>query len=175
MLLNSGRVYFDFSAGAQPFVLRTDAGSVEHLGTQFEVITLPEGMRVRVREGSVLIHAGSRVQTEEAGTEILVHYGGTVVRRSIATYGEDWAWVEAIAPEFEIENRSVSEFLGWVARETGRHVDFADEHTRELAESTRLHGSIRGLTPLQALARVTSTTTLRFEVQENAIRVSSRR
>jgi hypothetical protein len=38
-----------------------------------------------------------------------------------------------------------------------------------------LHGSVQGLKPLDALDRVLSTTSLRFELQGDAIRVSSRR
>jgi hypothetical protein len=65
--------------------------------------------------------------------------------------------------------------LGWVGRETGRRVDFADEHVRAVARGTLLHGSVQGLKPLDALDRVLSTTSLRFELQGDAIRVSSRR
>ena len=43
-----------------------------------------------------------------------------VTRRSIATAGRDWAWAESMAPDFEIENRPLQEFLEWFSRETGR-------------------------------------------------------
>jgi ferric-dicitrate binding protein FerR (iron transport regulator) len=175
LVLHTGRVYLDFPPGAQSFWVRTGAGAVEHVGTQFEVALYDEGTRVRVREGSVRVHTASRVQPADAGTEVIVQQIGTVVRQTVPTYGPDWAWVEAIAPDFDIEDRPLADFLIWVARETGRHIDFADEHSREVASRTRLHGSVHGLAPLEALNHVMSTTTLKFEIHEDAIRVSSRR
>jgi len=51
LLLQAGRTYFDFPLGVHAFVVRSAIGTVEHLGTQFEVALVAEGMRVRVREG----------------------------------------------------------------------------------------------------------------------------
>lgn len=176
LLLHAGRIYFDFPLAADAFVVRSAIGTVEHLGTQFEVAVDNDGMRVRVREGAVRVRrAGAGAELADAGTEILVREAAaTVVRQAVATYGPDWAWIEAVAPDFDIEDRPLADFLAWVARETGRRIDFADERAREVALRTRLHGSVQGLEPMQALERVLSTTTLRFEVREDTIRVSSR-
>ena len=171
--LISGRVFLDFPADAGPFVLRTSAGSIEHVGTQFEVLVHEGDTRIRVREGSVRMRTRADAQVVEAGNEIMVTQAGTITRRSIPTYGPDWAWVEAIAPDFDIEDRELADFLNWVARETGRHVEFADDRAREIAGRTRLHGSVHGLAPLEALQRVLSTTSLRVEVQADVIRLSS--
>jgi ferric-dicitrate binding protein FerR (iron transport regulator) len=174
--LDSGRTYFDFPFGVHGFIVRSAVGTVEHLGTQFEVTLVPEGMRVRVREGAVRVHsAAGGTELADAGTEILVEQTtSTVVRQPVPTYGPDWRWVEAMAPDFDIEDRPLADFLTWVGRETGRHIDFGDDHAREVALRTRLHGSVHGLEPIQALDRVLSTTTLRFEIHEDTIRVSSR-
>jgi hypothetical protein len=53
-------------------------------------------------------------------------------------------------------------------------VEFADERARDVASHTLLHGSVQGLAPLTALEQVLSTTSLRYEVQDGVIRVSSR-
>jgi hypothetical protein len=58
LLLHSGRTYFDFPLGAHAFVVRSAIGTVEHLGTQFEVALGTGGMRVRVREGVGHLHVG---------------------------------------------------------------------------------------------------------------------
>lgn len=91
----------------------------------------------------------------------------------IPTYGKDWEWVESIAPPYEIENRLLSDFLQWVARETGRHITFLDDKAKRLASRTRLHGSIEGLRPLEALDQVLSATSLRSEVVNGEIRIRS--
>ena len=175
VLLHSGHVFLDFPHGAGQFVLRTSAGSFEHIGTQFEAAVDGGNTRIRVREGSVRMNTAGAVQSVDAGTEVVVSRTGAVARRSLPTYGADWAWVEALAPEFEIENRELADFLAWVARETGRRVEFADDRARDIASHTLLHGSVRGLAPLAALEQVLSTTSLAYEVHEEVIRVSSRR
>ncbi len=173
--LDSGRVFLDFPEGAPPFVLHTSAGTIEHIGTQFEVEASAVGIRIRVREGIVRMRTTTGTQDAGAGTEVLVSRAGPIVSRKIATYGPDWAWVETVAPEFEIEGQPLAPFLEWVARETGRHIQFTDDRARDTAARTRLHGSIRGLAPLEALGQVLSTTSLRFEVHDDIIRISSQR
>jgi hypothetical protein len=62
-----------------------------------------------------------------------------------------------------------------VGRETGRRIVYVDTRAREVAAQTRLHGSVDGLLPLQALDQVLSATSLELGLVEGAIRVSSRR
>lgn len=175
VVLRSGHLYLDFPEGAGRLVLRTPAGTFEHVGTQFEAAVEGDNTRIRVREGAVRMQGGAAAaQVIEAGTEVVVSEGGAVARRSVPTYGPDWVWVDAVAPEFEIDNRALSDFLGWVARETGRKVEFADDRAREVAGHTLLHGSVHGLAPLAALEQVLSTTSLRCEVHGDVIEVSSR-
>jgi hypothetical protein len=175
VVLHSGHVFMDFPRGAGQFVLRTSAGTFEHIGTQFEAAVDGGNTRIRVREGSVRVNTAAAAQVVDAGTEVVVSQAGAVARRSLPTFGPDWAWVEAIGPEFEIENRELADFLGWVARETGRRVEFADDRARDVAGHTLLHGSVQGLAPLAALEQVLSTTSLAYEVHDDVIRVSSRR
>jgi hypothetical protein len=77
-----------------------------------------------------------------------------------------------MAPTVEIENRPLGEFLGWFARETGRQLLIADDATQRQLTTIRMHGNIQGLEPTQALAAVLGSTSLRFQVSDNAIRVS---
>lgn len=175
MSLRKGRVYLDFGPNTLPFTLRTPTASIRHIGTQFEAAVVGGATRVRVREGLVRVFSQQSTDHAERGTEIVLPANGPVVRRPVPTYGKDWEWVESIAPTYEIDNKSLMDFLLWVGRETGRHVDFADAHVRDAASQIVLHGSVDGLPPLEALDRVLRTTSLRFELQGDAIRVSSRR
>lgn len=178
--LQEGLIYVDLPPGLPrhrpAFVVRTSLGSIEHVGTQFEVATAAHAVRVRVREGEIrILRPQGRTETATAGTEIVVPQSGPVTRRTVSTHGNSWSWVEALAPDYEIENQQLVDFLRWAARETGRPLELADDHAREVAERTLLHGTVDGLTPLEAIGRVISTTTLRFDLQENTIRVSSGR
>jgi len=173
--LDKGEVYVDFLPvvhRSSAFIVRTPLGLVEHLGTQFDVAVANE-LRIRVREGSVRLRRGSQTQTAAAGTELVVPRDGQPSQRSIATHGPEWSWVEALEPDFPIEDRKLSDFLQWAARETGRQVSFLDEHAREVAERTRLHGSIHGLSVTQALETIFATTSLRYNFEQGRIEVSS--
>jgi hypothetical protein len=77
-----------------------------------------------------------------------------------------------MAPDMDIENRPVGDFLGWFARETGRDLIIADPATQRQVTTIRMHGNVRGLEPAQALAAVLGSTSLRFQVSPDAIRVS---
>jgi ferric-dicitrate binding protein FerR (iron transport regulator) len=152
----------------------TRVGIIEHVGTEFEVVSTDQAVRIRVREGLIRLLGSVGAVTAPAGTELLARPGGRLSRRSVATYGRDWMWTAALAPDYEIEGRRLADFLQWVSRELGRQPDFADAHVREVADRTILHGSVRGREPLEALAIVLATTSLSYEIWDDAIRVRAR-
>ena len=176
--LERGELYVDIppgSRGSDRFMVVTPAGEFRHVGTQFAVAIVNGATRLRVREGSVLWHATEGDSTVDAGTEVMIDRNRTVTRRPIATAGRDWAWAESMAPDIEIENRPLQEFLDWFSRETGRKLVLADDAARKQAATIRMHGNVRGLTAMEALSAVMAATTLRFELPEGVIRVSSAR
>lgn len=173
--LERGLVYLDFSP--QPTVsnsLRviTREGAVEHIGTEFEVMSSDQAVRVRVREGSIRFIGASSTLVAGAGTELLAS-GDKVSQRSIATYGHEWLWTVALAPDFEIEGRPLNGYLQWASRELGCHLVFADSQARDLADLTILHGSVRGHTPADALADVLATTSLTYEINGGTLWIRS--
>ena len=176
--LERGEIYVDIppgERGSDRFMVVTPAGEFRHVGTQFAIALVNGATRLRVREGSVLWRASEGDSTVDAGTEVVIDRSRTVTRRPIATAGRDWAWAESMAPDFEIENRPLREFLEWFARETGRKLVISDEAVRKQADVILMHGNVRGLTAMEALSAVMSSTTLRFELPEGVIRVSSAR
>jgi len=173
--LQAGELYVDLPPAAprtDTFAVRTPLGLVEHLGTQFDV-AVSQDVRIRVREGRIRLRRGSATETAAAGTELIVPRTGPTAKHSIATHGPEWSWIEALEPAYSIENRTLSDFLQWAGRETGRRVGFADERAREIAGRTRLHGSISGMLPAEALETVFATTSLRYDFEDDVIRVSS--
>ncbi|MFI4891126.1 MAG: FecR domain-containing protein [Steroidobacterales bacterium] len=174
--LQQGLVYVDIppapAAGAN-LRLKTRAGLIEHLGTEFEVLSNDQLVRIRVREGRIrLLDAAGGIIAGQ-GTEILAEPGRPVSRRAIDTFGPDWSWAVSLAPAFDTDGRPLVDFLQWTSRELGRHLEFADPHAREVAERTVLHGSVRGDNLLESLANVLETTSLSYEIQAGAIRVHS--
>lgn len=173
--LARGEMYVDIPPGSRPaqnFIAITDAGEFRHVGTQFALAVIGGSTRLRVREGSVQWQADGGESTVEAGTEMLIDGDQKVTRRAIDSTGADWAWTEAMALAVDIENRPLSEFLDWVARETGRKLVIADDDTARQIATIRMHGDIHGLEPLQALKAVMASTSLHLDLPAGAIRVS---
>jgi ferric-dicitrate binding protein FerR (iron transport regulator) len=184
--LERGKIYLDLPPAPAPahstarLNVWTRAGMIEHVGTEFEVLSDDASVRIRVREGRIRLHAAARSGNSndvlaDAGTELLAAPGGGIVQRPVPTYGSDWVWVASLAPTYEIEGQPLLNFLQWVSRELGRRLEFGDSAARDLAARTILHGSIRDHEPLDALANVLATTTLRYEILGDAIRVNSDR
>lgn len=176
--LQRGELYVDIppgSRGSDRFMVLTPAGEFRHVGTQFALAIVNGATRLRVREGSVVWRAADGDSTVNAGTEVIIERNRTVTQRPIATAGRDWAWAESMAPDFDIENRPLQDFLTWFARETGRKLEIADDAARAQAAGILMHGDVRGLTATEALSAVMASTTLRFELPEGVIRVSSAR
>jgi hypothetical protein len=174
--LDRGLIYLDISprpSAANPLRVITRDGAVEHVGTEFEVKSDDQAVRIRVREGRIRYRRRSNVLVADAGTELLSTPGNEVSVRSIATYGGDWLWIAALAPDYEIEGRPLIGFLQWVSRELGRRVEFDDQRARDTADRTILHGSVRGQPPLKALSNVMATTSLAYELRDDKIWVRS--
>ncbi len=173
--LRRGRIYVDLPPGTtmtSSFRVRTRVGTIEHVGTEFEVLSNEQAVRLRVREGRVRLRRPTEELIAEAGTE-LTTTGGVVSRRTISTYGRDWLWVAALAPDYEIEGRPLMGFLEWASREMGRPLKFHDSQARDVAQRTILHGSVRGRAPLDALASVLATTSLSYEIRGDTIWIQS--
>jgi hypothetical protein len=168
--LHQGLMYVEIPSGAvQQLRVATIAGSVEHLGTEFEVFCADRAVRVRVREGRVRFLGNSDTVIANAGTELLVAPGKAIARRAIDTFGGEWLWTSELAPEYDIEGQTLIGFLNWVSRELGRPLDFADANARQIADRTILHGSVRGQPPLRAMSNVLLTASLAYEIRGDTI------
>jgi hypothetical protein len=162
----AGAVYVDSglssARAAKSLQVRTPAGAVRHIGTQYEVKLVEPGTRVRVREGRVeLTPDGSQSVTVQAGEQATISSTGALARVRIATSGSEWDWVLHAAPPFNIDGRRVRDFLEWAGRELGREIVFATPDSEAEANRAVLSGSTVGLTPTEAIAAVLPTTRLR--------------
>jgi hypothetical protein len=182
--LERGKIYIDLPpapAVSARLNVWTRAGVIEHVGTEFEVLSDDAGVRIRVREGRIRLRdisgatGNSKAIVADAGTELLAVSGRGIVQRPAPTYGSDWLWIASLAPTYEIEGQPLLNFLQWVSRELGRRLEFGDSAARDIAARTILHGSIRDHEPIDALANVLATTSLRYEIRDDAIRVNSGR
>lgn len=175
LVIRQGAVYVDAGApsarGDGRLEVLTPAGSVRHVGTQYEVRVRGESVRVRVREGLVQLDLPQgRSARGGAGEELTVAAGGTHLQRgSVARFGDDWSWVLETAPAVSIDGLPLPEFLRWVGRELGRDIGFATPQGEAEAQGVVLSGSVAGLTPEEALGAVLATTALRSTERDGRI------
>jgi ferric-dicitrate binding protein FerR (iron transport regulator) len=162
--LSAGAVYIDAPAQAMDhaeghgLVIETLAGEVQHLGTQYQIRQANDAVEVSIREGRVEVTHSNGAALASAGERLRIRASGQVDRDAISAQDPVWDWAEAATPPFAINDRTLAEFLEWVARETGREVAYASPDAQSMAQTVKLRGSIDGLSPDTALSAVLSTT-----------------
>lgn len=173
LVLSTGAVYIDSDPGRphdDSLEVETRAGVVRHLGTQYQVRQDARAVMISIREGSVEVAGSQGASRASAGEVLRISSEGSIERGSVSPHDPSWQWTIDVAPTFDIENQTLGDFLGWVARETGKKIVYASARTQETAQSIVLRGSIGGLDPESALAAVLSTTELRrFDTNDESI------
>jgi ferric-dicitrate binding protein FerR (iron transport regulator) len=170
--LESGRVYADtgdFMYREQSLVVHTPMGTVTDVGTQFSVQLAAERLDVAVREGRVDVSRGADEFVAVAGERLRLHESDVAEMDAIAPHDPYWDWTASLAPVFDIENKSLLDFLRWAARETGRELVFEDNELRMSAMRTDLHGSVEDFEPLEAVESVLATTRFRYRLKADRI------
>ncbi|RMH17237.1 MAG: hypothetical protein D6696_16260 [Acidobacteria bacterium] len=168
VVLEGGAVYVD-SGGGAPIEVRTALGVVRDVGTRFEVRLLPGAgggvLRVRVRDGEVVLERDGETHPAAAGEELAVAADGRVRRAASPVYGPRWDWVLDAAPAPDVAGRRLAVFLDWLEREGGWTVRFADDAAAARAANTILHGDLRDLTPVQASSMVLGSAGLAYRLE----------
>lgn len=167
LALTSGAVYLDSGQSADgraPLEIRTPFGNVRNQGTQFEVRVQSDTLRVRVREGVVLLDRASQSHTARAGQQLTVLDRGEVSTTAIETHGADWIWIGRAPAPFDVAGRTLGQFLEWTAREGGYRIQFVDAGLERSTGGIVLEGSIAGLSAEDALTVVLPTCGLRHRL-----------
>jgi ferric-dicitrate binding protein FerR (iron transport regulator) len=166
-----GAVYVDTEGSSAAIRVHTADGEVHHVGTRFQVRYAAPATQVAVRTGAVVLRLATGAHPAGAGVALDVA-GGRVRRSAVAPYGPSWAWVEAAAPEYALDGRTLAEFLEWASRETGLAVRYDDADGKRAAAAVRLHGSTRGLTASEALQAVLPASDFRASREGGTLRVA---
>ena len=170
--LDTGRVYADtgdFMYRDAGLIIDTAMGSVTDVGTQFAVQVAAERLDVAVREGRVDVSHGTNEFVAVAGERLRLVQDDEPLVVTVEPHDSFWNWTASLAPVFDIEDKSLLEFLRWAARETGRELVFEDNELRMSAMRTDLHGSVENFEPLEAVESVLATTNFHYRIQANRI------
>jgi ferric-dicitrate binding protein FerR (iron transport regulator) len=170
--LDTGRVYADtgdFMYRDAGLIIDTAMGSVTDVGTQFAVQVAAERLDVAVREGRVDVSHGTNEFVAVAGERLRLAQDDEPLVVTVEPHDSFWNWTASLAPVFDIEDKSLLEFLRWAARETGRELVFEDNELRMSAMRTDLHGSVENFEPLEAVESVLATTNFHYRIQADRI------
>lgn len=149
--LDRGAVYVDSGVDDVGTVeVSTPLGVARDVGTQFEVRVDDGELTVRVREGVVALTRGEAVLQIASGTGVTVPREGEPLGFVVSSAGDEWQWVQGVAPDFDIEGRTALALLDWVSRETGLWVSFATPEAERIAATSILHGRLEKTRPERA-------------------------
>ena len=167
-----GTVYVDtgFAGEHESFIeIATPIGVARDLGTQFEVHYLADNLRVRVREGIVLVEQEGMDFESGASEQLDLNHTGRVVMSRIKPDDEAWHWTQLVAPHPQINEQPLTVLLEWVARETGKRVEFDKPQVKTKVSRTILHGSVQNLPPMRALDVMLATTDLDYVLLDDRV------
>jgi ferric-dicitrate binding protein FerR (iron transport regulator) len=167
--LLTGKIYLDTDGAPEgaAIAVRTLTGVTRDIGTRFEVRYADGAYRLRVRSGKVVLERERDRILGETGEEISLDPRGEVSRTHIAPDARDWQWTFDVGPDRELDGEPLVDLLDWVERETGTSIRFATAEIESRANTTILHGRIRGLDALEALSVMLATTDLEHTVLED--------
>jgi ferric-dicitrate binding protein FerR (iron transport regulator) len=166
--LSAGAVYVDTARESGRFEVRTAFATARDIGTQFEVRLVSRAVRLRVRSGIVELADRVRSVTGRGGTEITLSAAGAM-SSPIAAYGADWDWTTRVSPPLEIEGVALADFLARAGRELGLVVNYANPALAQEAAGITLHGSVKGLSPTEALNVAVATSGLQHRVEGGSV------
>jgi hypothetical protein len=158
-----GALFADSGSAAGPnrsIDIRTPLGTARDVGTRFEVRLIDAGsrlMRVRVRDGVVRLTTTRGAENAGRGSELVASESGEIARAKAPITGEDWDWVTLAAAPFDLDGKTLADYLAWVTREGGWELRFETEALARSASTIVISGSVDGLTPPQALRAVLAT------------------
>ena len=170
--LLKGRVYADtgrFAYRNGGLQIDTGLGVVTDVGTQFAVEFDGDTLDVAVREGRVDVRQDAGAFVAIAGERLVVDEAGSAELTELAPHSIYWDWAAELAPTFDIENKSLMDFLDWASREAGMELVFASDELRMAAMRTELHGSVEDFGPIEALESVLATTAFKYRIEDGKV------
>lgn len=135
--IDSGEVYIDAAPDRRPLVVSAGSARLRDIGTEFNVLLLPDLLQVGVRSGQVMLDAdGADPQTLHAGDSVLLaRADARLVARTQVPPGEVGAWQDGVAV---VHDATLQQLAGYLALYRDAPLRFADDRARRL----RLSGTL---------------------------------
>ncbi|CAB3678473.1 FecR family protein [Achromobacter pestifer] len=138
--IDGGEVFINAAPDRRPLIVTAGDAELRDIGTEFNVLLLPDSLQVGVRSGQVLLDAGgsdaSARQTLKAGdTVLLSRLNARLLRRQQVPATEIGAWQDGVVV---VHDATLQQLAGYLGLYRDAPVRFADERARGL----RLSGTL---------------------------------
>lgn len=138
--VEGGEVYIDAAPDRRPLIVAAGDAELRDIGTEFNVLLLPDVLQVGVRSGEVRLDAqganAPAAQTLQAGdTVLLSRADARLLRRQQVPASEIGAWQGGVAV---MHDATLQQLAGYLALYRDTPLRFADERARGL----RLSGTL---------------------------------
>ena len=163
--MTEGEVYFEVAHNEDvPFIVNTPTGTIEVLGTHFNVVADAECTTVTLEEGSVRLHFNNRQYTMKPGEQARMKQGGAIDIRHVNSRNyTSWA-----SGTYEFENATLDE----ITRQLSLWYDIDITINDKQLENTHYTGAIyRNESLDEAIHTLTTISDLKFQRQGRKLTV----
>ena len=165
--LESGRIYIDSDDRTAPVAVITPSATITDIGTQFDVQVYGragERTITAVRRGAIAIDSDSQQRTVRAdadmGRLVRLHDGAIIAEEALAPTNAYWDWRRDGRKPFQLAGASVYDYLQWMARDSGRRIEFSRRAVEQTARLEHFDGGDTRDADQLAVSDVLETTTL---------------
>lgn len=142
--VHGGRIFVDAGADDQKVWIRTPHAEITDTGTQFDIAVEGDELIVAVREGAIDIHLDAQVIQAIAADGIgerLTFAGRQLDHTDQLTASDDWwNWRQAGRPAYILDGSTVFDYVSWMARDRGHHIEFGSRAVEARAKGSKLEG-----------------------------------
>ncbi|VUD41699.1 hypothetical protein TDB9533_00542 [Thalassocella blandensis] len=177
MNLMTGRIFVDSPGQNTSVVIGTPWGSIQDIGTQFEITVDTNELTVAMREGKVKMDLGHSIEyaayENGKGDLIRINKANQMRKEEISSTDTHWSWTIPAIKALNLENITAYDLLNWVSRTTGRNIVYNSALVSQLAKETHFStGRIEADAIDPVLPVLFETTTLSLKIDNNTITVS---
>lgn len=162
-----GEAYFEVAHDASaPFVVNTPSGSIEVLGTHFNVVAESDKTTVTLAEGSVRLHFGDREFLMKPGEHARIRSNGEIDVRHVNTENYT-SWSTGV---YDFTDATLDEIVRQLSLWYDVKIEIKDQNTAEALFTGVIerHESLQ-----QALKMLTTISDLEIEVKDNVILIQN--
>jgi hypothetical protein len=152
-------------------IIDTSMGSVRHIGTQYNIELKPESINISVRKGIVLVHKSDLTKEIKKGYVVSINNNGNYQQSPINSYDSKWQWTQNITKYYNIQDKTIYQYLNWVSNETGYSIIWDSNKSEKQSKKITLSGSIKGMKPIESLEVILPTTDFKYNISHSAIHI----